>query len=226
MIGFEPISTGGGGGPVKAINVEYLNGAVVNVQEALDSLLYVNPAVSSFTNNIGTVEKGSVITSVVLAWSFNKTMASASINNGIGSVQGVTTIAHTAQNITTNRTYTITVNDGTNNASRNTNVIFQNKRYHGTSANADLASFDILSLQNSELSDSRLQTRTINGNGQYIYFAFPESFGVPVFNVNGLVNTAFTSIIKSFTNSKGHTENYRLVRMNTLQFGTLTIETK
>lgn len=224
MIGFN--KKGGGGGATTAAQVSYFNGELVNVQEALDSLLYQAPKINAFTNNVNTVEKGTVITSVLLNWDFNKTMVSASINNGIGSVLGQNSFVHAAQEITSNKTYTLTANDGTNSVSRNSNIVFQNKRYWGISANSDLAGFDIMSLQNSELSDSKVQTRVISGGGQYMYFAFPESFGVPTFTVNGLVNNAFTSLNKPFKNTKGHIENYIIVRTNTVQFGELTIQVK
>lgn len=223
MIGFKKI---GGGGATTAAQVSYFNGELVNVQEALDSLLYQAPKINAFTNNVNTVEKGSVITSVVLNWDFNKTMISASINNGIGSVLGQNSFVHTGQNITSNRTYTMTANDGTSSVGRNTSLVFENKRYSGTSANGNLATFDPATLQNSEFASSRAVVKTINGGGQYIYFCHPESFGIPTWIVNGFAFTAVEYVIKPFKNSKNFTENYFIGRLSTVQFGSLTIELK
>lgn len=100
------------------------------------------------------------------------------------------------------------------------------RRFHGTSDNADLATLDISALQNSELSGTRLQTKVINGEGKYMVFAYPASFGVATFIVNGLTNNAFTSVVRPFTNNLDITEDYIIYRTNTLQFGTLTIKTE
>lgn len=104
------------------------------------------------------------------------------------------------------------------------NALF--KRFYGTTANGDLATLDIATLQNSELSATRLQTRTFNGGGKYMSFAYPASHGLATFNVNGLANTAFSYVIKPFTNTLGITEDYIVYRTNTVQNGTLTIQVK
>lgn len=221
--------SGGNGGeccPVTAIDVEYLNGDIINVQEALDQLLYKAPVITSFVNNVNTVEKGTIVTSVKLNWVFNKPMIGASIDNGIGSVLGLNEYIHSGQNITTNRTYSLNAFDEVSGVTRTTSITFLNKVYWGTNGNSDLTALNILSLEDSELASSRLQTRVINGGGKYMVFAYPASFGPATFNVNGLANTALTSVTKSFTNSKGFTENYLVYRTNTIQNGTLTIQVK
>ena len=216
----------GGVGVVDAVDVTYLNGTFTNVQQALDSLLYLSPAITSFTNDKELVEKGSTVTSVKFNWGYNKTMVTANISNGIGDVIGMTELILLMQNITTNQNYTLTANDGTANVTKSTAIKFLNKRYWGTSAEANLNAVDILTLSGSELSESRLMTQTINGAGKYMYFAYPSSFGAAEFIVNGLTNTAFSFVVRSFTNSKGFTENYNVYRTNTIQNGTLTIQIK
>lgn len=60
----------------------------------------------------------------------------------------------------------------------------------------------------SQLKTSRTGTYTnIGGGNKMIAFAFPTSFGVPTFEVNGLTNTAFTKIVsnQAFRNVSGYT---------------------
>lgn len=211
---------------VDASNVTYINGDFTNVQEAIDSLLYKDPVITSFTNDVNVVEKGTVVTAVKLDWTFNKPMTTSSVDGGIGNVQGMNTYTKYGLTLMTDKSYKLTVSDGTNTTSKTTSILFKNKNYFGTTANADLAALDISAMQNSEFADSRLQTRVISGGGEYMVFSYPASFGEATFNVNGLTNTAFTTYVKPYTNSKGFTENYRIYRTNTIQFGTLTIQVK
>jgi len=211
----------------KAGDLQYTNPAYPNIDsvaQALDSLLYITPVINSLVNTVGTVEKGTVVTSVTLNWVVNKLMSTESLNQGIGLITpSLTTYTHSGQSITANRVYTLTVGDGVNTASASTTVGFLNKRYWGTSVNTTLNNAQVLSLS-SELSGTRVQTKTIDGGGAYIYLAYPTSFGLPNMKVNGLEFTAITTVTLSFTNSHGFTENYYIIRTNTVQNGSLLID--
>lgn len=199
--------------------------AITGLQAILDEILYVAPVISNFTASPNDVEIGTTITSITLNWNLNKTFTSLSINQGIGAITpSLTNFTHTPISLTSNTTYTITGGDGTNTTTANRSISFRARRWWGTSPLDTFNSSDILTLQNSELASNRQQTRTINGGGNYIWFAFPTSFGTPNFVVNGLPNTAFTTTTISHTNALGHTQNYFVIRTNTVQFGTLTIQ--
>ena len=78
----------------------------------------------------------------------------------------------------------------------------------------------VLTGKSKVLSSSRVGNYNgINGNGQYLVFAWPTSFGSPSFTVNGLPNTAWTKISSSisFTNMNGYVENYDIWISNTAQ---------
>lgn len=59
----------------------------------------------------------------------------------------------------------------------------------------------------------------INGSGQYLVFAWPTSFGNPIFTINGLQNTAFTKMASSIScqNMYGYTNTYDVWMSNTIQ---------
>lgn len=218
LVGVDIITSTEQGGS-DASDITYENNASYDtVEEALDALFYVTPDVSGFSNNVGSVEIGSTITSVVLNWSLNKTMTSASINQSIGSVLGVLTYTHSTS-FTTDRTYTITVSDGTNSDSASTAIYFRSKRYWGTNANTSLDSTAILALSG-ELSTSKTKSWSQNGNGQYIYYVYPASFGTATFTVNGLLSTSWTLSVQSHTNASGYSSSYNVYRTNNVQNGT------
>ena len=205
-------------------DVEYANSgypSLDSVQAALDSLLYVSPNIASLTNNIGTVEVGQTVNALTLNWSYNKTMTSASFNQGVGSIDpSLTSLSLTSLGLTSTTNYTLTAGDGQETANRSTSALFRHKRHHGTSASASLDSSGILSLTNNQFATSRAQTVSLNGNGQYLYFAYPVSFGQASFRVNGLQNTDWIQSTVSHTNGSGHTENYYVYRSSSVQNGT------
>ena len=58
----------------------------------------------------------------------------------------------------------------------------------------------------------------INGQGKYLVFAFPVSWGVPSFLINNLPNSAFTKVRESnFVNALGYSEPYQVWASNTKQ---------
>lgn len=192
---------------------------VATVQDALDKLFYVTPAVT-LTNNHLVQEKGVTVTGLVFDWTLNKSVVSQSFNQGIGAVSPeLRTLSLSGLSLTTNISYTITVDDGTTTAESSTTVAFNNKRYWGVSSLESLADADVIALSN-EFSTTRVQTKTVNGGGKYIYFAYPASFGAATFTVNGLLSTAWTLTTRSFTNASGHSESYNIYRSNTVQNGT------
>lgn len=134
------------------------------------------------------------------------------------------------------QTRTVTL-QGTNTQSgtfSNTKTLtWSHKRYWGTHPTFTLPSDAQIIAANgagvgsgSEFSTTRTQTRNgIDGGGNYIFFAWPTTFGTPSFTVNGLPNTAWTKVgtAISFVNSNGHTEPYDVWISNTAQFSPITL---
>ena len=79
-----------------------------------------------------------------------------------------------------------------------------------------------------KLSSSIAQSFLMDGNGEYIWIAMPQSFGLAInpdgtqskFVVGGLANSAWDVFTTNYTNSFGHIEPYYLYRTTTVQFGT------
>jgi hypothetical protein len=211
-----PFIGGGGGGD--ASQITYHNPSYPTVEAALDQLLYVAPLVTLTGGS--TFEIGQTINSVALNWTINKNIISQSINQGIGSLDpSLRTFTHSAQTITTDRTYTITVNDGTNSATSSSSVLFRNKRFWGTSTLTSLTDAQIKALS-SEFATSFTQSRTFDcTGGKYFYFAFPASFGTPSFKVGGLAFSDMTLVTRAFVNASGFSSSYNIYRVTNLQSG-------
>jgi hypothetical protein len=203
-----------------ADRVMYDNKQYTTVEEALDALLYVEPTVA-LSNNIGTVEMGTTITSVTLSWSANKSLTSIELSDGIGTVS-FTRESYTLEDvsITSNESYTITVSDDETEVSDSTSIGFLNSRYWGVSSNTSLTGDELLNL-NKQLSSGYSQTKVFDcSGGNYIYFAWPERFGTPSKLVVGGLTSGFTNLgTVEHTNSSGYTESFRVYRSPNLQNG-------
>lgn len=210
-------------GQISASDLPYQPGGVYpTVGAALDALFYVAPSVTSFTNDIGTVELGVTVGTVVLNWAFNKPITSQSIDQGIGALGAAVRTYTQSGTYTTSRTYNLTASDGSNTANGSTSVLFRHKRYWGNSTNTSLTDGQIIAL-NSEFSTTRVQSRTVSPSGEYVYFAYPAAWGLASFTVNGLLNTDWTLVARSFVNASGYTETYNIYRSNNLLTGTYVI---
>lgn len=197
-----------------------LESQVQSVSGTVDYILSVLfPLNGSISNNQGTKEIGQTITSTVLTWSWTKPIISQSLNNGIGALSPALTTYNHISTYTTDRTYLITGATNAQSSSASTSVVFRQKRWWGINPTVTPVDATIFALSNNEFSTGRGKSFTINGGGQYIYYAYPSGFGAATFTVNGLLNTAWTLFVISHTNASGFTENYNVYRTNTIQNG-------
>jgi phage gp36-like protein len=132
--------------------------------------------------------------------------------------------------INVDRTFSMSVGDSSLTDNKTTSLLWRNKRYWGK-INKDgisepIADNDILSLDGAgvgsgnELAETRQKDYSgINGNGDRLIFAFPSSWGVPSFKVNGFPFTAMTKVRDDpFSNSYGYSTEYQVWISNTPQY--------
>lgn len=205
---------------IPADKVEYINGDIRTVKDALDQLLYISPDITSFTGG-GTYEKGSVINNVNLSWTLNKGITSQSINQGIGDLEvGLRKYDISEANLTEDTTYTLTVSDGKNSDSASTSVLFRQKGYWGVSTETSLTNEQILALSQ-EFSTERNQNRTFDcSGGKYFYFVIPTQYcnGIQ-FKVGGLSFTGIEETTIQLTNASGYEASYNVYRCSNIQTG-------
>lgn len=205
----------------------------------------VAPSVS-FGNTTGTVEVGSTVMSVSLSWLISPTntpVASQSISASQGTFNAINTTSRATtafipgpqgfpnQPFTSDVTWTLTVNDGTGlpgaTVTAQTSIAFRHYMSWGIASTTSLDNSQIRNLHTNtpagagrEFRDGKGKSVNISGNGQYIYFAYPASFGAASFIVNNAPNTAWISNTVTYTNSSGNSSQFLIYRSTDVQFGT------
>ena len=186
--------------------------------------LYSAPTISGFVNDQNVVEIGSTVSVTVLGtWALGGgAITNQSINQGIGSLNTTNRQYIHVGNYTTNRTYTLTVTDGTTTNTASTSVAFENKRYWGVSATTPLADGDVIAL-GGELASSYGKTFTVSPSAQYVYYCFPDAWGSASF-FDPFQDTAYTLVAtRDFVNASGNHTTYKIYRSGTVLTGTYTI---
>ncbi len=216
-----------------AENVSYDNEGFptyTNVKIALDSILsklyYVEPKITSFnmTPSATEYEMGQTITGgVVFNWTYNKDMTSQTLTDCTLADETVRTATY-ANDISANKTFTLTCGDGEKTATKSISFQFMNKVYWGVSADPDnYTDAWILGLSGSKLATNAKGSYNFTaGTGQYCYWAIPTGMSISV-KVNGFDTDVDTVVAScSFTNASGYTTTYKIVRLHQPSLGTLT----
>jgi hypothetical protein len=182
---------------------------------------------------------------VSLSWSISPTntpVASQSISASQGTFNSINTNSRTTTAFipgpigfpntpfTTDTTWTLTVNDGTGlpgaTVTAQTSIAFRHYLSWGIASTPTLDNSQIRNLHTSsgvgagrEFRDSKGKSVSISGSGQYIYFAYPVSWGTASFIVNNAPNTAWTNTQVSYTNASGNVSQFYIYRSTDIQFG-------
>lgn len=207
-------------------NLAYRDGTV---KDALDELLYEPVKITSFTSSVGNVEKGVTVTDVVLKWALAGSPTTVTLNDE-AQANDSTGKTLSKQTITANTTYTLKASDGKTNDTKSAYISFKNKRYWGVGkpANADAVdSAFVLALGGNELADKGSKSFTVTSDeGNFIFYAIPESWGDPRFFVGGFEGGFTLYKTFDFTNASGYTESYNVYKSNNADLGNTTVDTK
>ena len=183
-------------------------------KQMIDDLAYVKIAINSMSATNSSNEIGSTVTATTVTWNLNKDPKTIKIKFGSEAEETLETDVrskeYTGKTVTSNTTITLTVTDERDAVvTKSVTIAFQPKVYWGVSNKSSLESGDILTLASSALAGSRARTFSVNaGEGEYIYYAIPSSFGTPIFNVGGF-DGGFTKVgTISHQNASGYTQNY------------------
>jgi len=104
-------------------------------------------------------------------------------------------------------------------------ITFRNNNYYGVSSNAGLTGPDLSSLS-SNLDNNRSYSFSVNaGAGEYIYYAYPSSYGDASFTVGGFAG-GFSKLhggATAHTNSAGFSETYFIYRSDNASLGSTEV---
>lgn len=213
-----------GGGPVSAEMVSVTNTPYATQQQVNNSLLYVPLAITGFGHSHGVRLKGSTLADVVLAWSYNKAVASQTLG-GVAQSAALRAYTYTGANLTATTTYALAATDGTTPRSANATVYFSNEVRYGVAAvgAGDSAFVNALPSVVLVAGETRARSFTVTaGAGEYIWYAYPTRLGTATFIIGGFEET-FSVTTVARTNAAGFTENYYLCRSANAGLGLTTV---
>lgn len=215
--------------PLSSDDVDY-NGETLT--QVLDGLLYVGLLVNSFTANTTIYEKGQVLTSIQLSWTYNKAIQAQTIT-GVNVTPPTLIISDrtklvTLVSVSIDTIITLTADDNVSDAiaakTATLTISFLNKLYYGKSVIGTINSAFVLALSN-ELKATRSKSFTsTTGVAEYIWFACPVAYGLPDFKTNGFDGGFLLAATISFTNASGYTENYYVFRSVNENLGVTNVD--
>lgn len=197
------------------------------IDARLADLEYVPIKITSFNNNIGTVEIGKTITSVTFNWSLNRKANEVTLDGEIVD-SDVSQITLSDLNITSNKTWTLKATDNRDlTVSSNTSITFLNGVYYGVAIDLDLENIDSALIRHFTRALTGSRARTINvvaDLDMYIYYCVPTRFGTCNFNVGGFDGGFKKILTLDFTNASGYTESYDVYRSTNRGLGSTTVK--
>ena len=201
-----------------------------NVKKALDGIIakvdYIKPEITSFTSTAQEVyEVGQNVSNIVFNWTTNKDVTTQSLTDCPLADANVRTATYT-NDITSNKTFTLTIGDGQNTTSKNISISFRNKIYYGSSAiPSNFNSAFILGLSNKQFATGKSGSFDITvGSNEYGFIAFPSSFGtLSSVKIGGFDTDVISCGTISFTNASGGTTNYNIYRTGRHSLGAITM---
>ena len=211
-------------GKVTAKEVSYEHDEFTNVQDALDSLLYKSPTVTSLTTTYSggtTLEMGTVLSSVTFNWAYNKNITSQAFAN-VSLDPSVRTYTYT-KGIFNTTTLSLTASDGKGSCSKSITFTYANRIFYGVSSTSTYNTALLKSLSNT-LSNSKARSFTVNaGSNQYIFYAVPTRLGGCKFAVHGFEGGFEKVATISYTNSQSYTESYDIYKSDNPNLGNTTV---
>lgn len=209
------------------INVEMvsysndIDSNIKSVKDALDKLLYVDLSISLSSNTSTLLEKGKIVESIIFTWDYNKKIISQVFNNQVVDRNVRNYLYSNA--LSSDKKFTLVADDGVKSFSKSISFSFLNGVYFGVSSNTSYNG-NLISSLTKELAANRNRTFTVAcGQGQYIYYCIPTSYGVPTFLVGGFAGGFDKVNTIEFKNSYGYTESYDIYKSNNDNLGNTTV---
>ena len=196
---------------------------ITDYKTALDYLLYYDLTISLSCNQPTNLEVGESLNSITFTWNYNKDGISFQSFDG-ENIRDLSIREYTYNTpLSENKTFTLKASDERKTFSKSISFNFKYGRYWGVNASETLSGSDISSL-NKELSNGRGKTFTVFcGEGLYIYYCYPMSWGVATFSVGGFVGGFELVGTVAFSNSKGDTSDYYVYRSTNHSLGNITV---
>ena len=204
-----------------------------NVDLALDALFnkvyYVKPTCSlSATPSGGTFEMGTTISApITFTWTTNKDITSQTLTGCALANASVRTATYNT-NVTSDKSFTISVSDGENSASSTVSYKFLNNIFWGSASTAETYDSAFISaLSNKKLASVIKGTYSFNiASGEYGFWAVPSNMTISSVWIGGFEVTVDDLGTVSYTNAQGYTRDYKLYKTGKSGLGAISAEIK
>ena len=204
-----------------------------NVDLALDALFnkvyYVKPICSLSANpRGGTFEMGTTISApITFTWTTNKDIKSQTLTGCTLADESVRTATYNT-NVTSDKTFTLSVSDGENSASSSVSYKFLNNIFWGSASAAETYdSAFIRALSNKKLASAVKGTYSFNiASGEYGFWAVPSNMTISSVWIGGFEVTVDDLGTISYTNAQGYTRDYKLYKTGKSGLGAISAEIK
>ena len=185
-------------------------------------------ALTSISTTPEVAETGDTVTEIIFTYEFNQipeTLRIAGVEVEEPARSGQFTL--TGQNITAETSFLIyAVDEGSSIKPRGivnerVSLYFKHRIYWGVAEEpTSLTEEFVEGLSESELSDTLARTITLTaGEGEYLWFAYPENLGFPTFEVNGFLGGFIHAGVVAFP---ARNVSYRVYRSGKPAIGTVT----
>lgn len=183
-------------------------------KKIVDDLNYTKIAINSMTATNSNNEIGATVTDTDVAWTLNKTPKTQKIKFSSEAEESlgadVRSKSYTGKSVQSNSIIKLTVTDERDaEVSRQVTIQFQPKVYYGVSADPNALDSPAINALTGVLASSKARTFSANaGEGEYIVYIIPSSFGTPTFNVGGFDGGFKKTKTIEHTNASGYKQNY------------------
>ena len=219
-----------------AENIKYTNENFPqydNVDLALDALFnkvyYVKPICSlSASPSGGTFEMGTTISApITFTWTTNKDIKSQTLTGCTLADESIRTATYNT-NVTSDKTFTLSVSDGENSASSSVSYKFLNNVFWGSASTVETYDSTFISaLSNKKLASAVKGTYSFNiASGEYGFWAVPSNMTISSVWIGGFEVTVDDLGTISYTNAQGYTRDYKLYKTGKASLGAISAEIK
>lgn len=194
---------------LRRIPLAVFNSKINKLEQDIADLKYVPIDITQITDDIVTMEIGSVVSEVTVSWVLNKEPVSQTLEgDAVDSALRSKTL--TGLELRENKSFTLVVTDerdATDTAS--TAVTFLNGVYYGALATGLLPdSAEVLSLTRKLQSGRNVSFTYSPGAGKRPTYACPSRYGTPKFTIGGFEYEWVKQGTIDFTNASGYSESY------------------
>ena len=201
-------------------------------KKIVDDLNYTKIAINSMTATNSNNEIGATVTDTDVAWTLNKTPKTQKIKFSSEAEESLGTDvrskSYTGKSVQSNSIIKLTVTDERDaEVSRQVTIQFQPKVYYGVSEDPNALDSPAINALTGVLASSKARTFSANaGEGEYIVYIIPSSFGTPTFNVGGFDGGFKKTKTIEHTNASGYKQNYDIWQSVNAALGQTSVTVK